>query len=347
MSPKPPAEEIDVDGIPVRLTSPDKTYYPELGEQGSKRAVVEHYRLVAPALLDALRERPTYLQRFPDGIEGEEVYQKRVPKFAPDYVDTVHVTFPSGRSADAIRPTNTATVVWGAQQAAITFHPWHCTAPDVDHPDEFRVDLDPQPGTGFTQAKRVARDVLHPLLTELGYEGFVKTSGGRGVHVFVTIEPRWTFTEVRRAVIALAREVERRAGGLVSSAWWKEERGETVFVDYNQNARDRTMASAYSLRRTPRATVSTPLTWAELGTDVDPDDFTLATFPERFAAVGDLWAERRSTLHSLEPLLALADRDEGNGLGDLPYPPSYPKMPGEPKRVQPSRARKDPTPPDP
>ncbi|WP_432563114.1 DNA polymerase domain-containing protein [Kineococcus sp. SYSU DK003] len=336
-----PAEEIDVDGTAVRLTSPDKTYYPELGARGSKRAVVEHYRLVAPALLTAVRDRPTYLQRFPDGVEGEEVYQKRVPRFAPGYVETVEVTFPSGRTAEAVRPTSTAALVWAAQQSTVTFHPWPCTAPDVDHPDELRIDLDPQPGTGFEQAGRVARDVLHPLLTELGYGGFVKTSGGRGVHVFVTIEPRWTFTQVRRAAIALAREVERRADGLVSSAWWKEERGQTVFVDYNQNARDRTMASAYSLRRTARATVSTPLTWDELGSGVDPDDFTLTTFPARFAAVGDLWADRRSTAFSLEPLLAMADADDDRGLGDLPYPPNYPKMPGEPKRVQPSRARKE------
>ncbi|PRY15928.1 non-homologous end-joining DNA ligase [Kineococcus rhizosphaerae] len=342
MSSKAPAEEIDVDGIAVRLTSPDKVYYPSLGGAGRKRDVVDHYRLVAPALLSALRDRPTHLQRFPDGIEGEEVYQKRVPKFAPEFVETVNVTFPSGRTADVIRPTTTAALVWAAQQSTITFHPWPCTAPDVDHPDELRVDLDPQPGTGFTQARAVARDVLKPLLDELGIEGFVKTSGGRGVHVFVTIEPRWTFTEVRRAGIALAREVERRADGLVSTAWWKEERGETVFVDYNQNARDRTMASAYSLRRTARATVSTPLRWDELAGDLDPDDVTLTTFPARFAEVGDLWAHRRDRAFSLEPLLALADRDAGDGLGDLPYPPTYPKMPGEPKRVQPSRARNPP-----
>ena len=339
MASKTPAEEIDVDGIPVRLTSPDKTYYPELGERGSKRAVVEHYRTLAPALLEAVRDRPTYLQRFPDGIEGEEVYQKRVPRFAPAHVRTVGITFPSGRSADALRPAHAADLVWAAQQATITFHPWHCTAPDVDHPDELRIDLDPQPGTGFEQARVVALDVLRPFLDDLGFTAFVKTSGGRGLHVFVTIEARWTFTQVRRAAIALAREVERRAGGRVTSAWWKEQRGEQVFVDYNQNARDRTIASAYSLRRTPRATVSTPLTWDELAAGAEPDDFTLVTFAERFAAVGDLWAGRRGSAHSLEALLELADRDEAGGLGDLPYPPSYPKMPGEPKRVQPSRAR--------
>jgi DNA ligase D-like protein (predicted polymerase) len=316
-------------------------YYPALGERGTKRAVVEHYRLVAPALLEALRERPTYLQRFPDGVEGEEVYQKRVPAHAPDYVETVRVQFPSGRSADALRPTAAPALLWAAQQATITFHPWHCTAPDVEHPDELRIDLDPQPGTGFEQARAVALDVLRPYLDELGYAGAVKTSGGRGLHVFVAVEPRWTFTEVRRAAIALAREVERRAGGRVTTAWWKEERGEQVFVDYNQNARDRTIASAYSLRRTARATVSAPLTWDELAAGADPDDFTLLTFADRFAAVGDLWAGRRGHVSSLQPLLDLADADEAGGLGDLPYPPNYPKMPGEPKRVQPSRARAD------
>ncbi|NAZ77069.1 ATP-dependent DNA ligase [Kineococcus sp. T13] len=339
MAPGAPAEELDVDGVAVRLTSPDKAYYPQLGPRGTKRAVVEHYRLVAAALLEAVRDRPTYLQRFPDGTEGEEVYQKRVPRSAPPFVHTVRITFPSGRSADALRPTSTAAIVWGAQQSTITFHPWHCTAPDVDHPDELRVDLDPQPGTGFAQAREVAREVLHPLLAELGLEGSPKTSGGRGLHVFASIEPRWSFTEVRRAAIALAREVERRAGGRVTTAWWKEERGAQVFVDYNQNARDRTIASAYSLRRTPRATVSAPLTWAELDTDVDPDDLTLTSFPERFAAVGDLWAGRRARTGSLEALLELAARDEAGGLGDLPYPPNHPKVAGEPKRVQPSRDR--------
>ncbi|MEZ0492574.1 non-homologous end-joining DNA ligase [Kineococcus sp. TBRC 1896] len=339
MNPRAPAEEIDVDGTPVRLTSPDKPYYPALGEAGTKRRVVEFYRLLAPALLGAVRDRPTHLQRFPDGVGGEEVYQKRVPRSAPGHVETVRVTFPSGRSADVVRPTNAATLVWAAQQSTITFHPWPCTAPDVDHPDELRVDLDPQPGTGFAQARAVARDVLRPLLAELGCEGFVKTSGGRGLHVVVAIEPRWTFTQVRRAGIALAREVQRRADGLVTTAWWKEERGEAVFVDYNQNARDRTIASAYSLRRTARATVSAPLRWEELTDDLDPDDFTLTTFPARYAEVGDVWADRGGRAHSLEPLLALADADAEAGLGDLPYPPNHPKVPGEPARVQPSRAR--------
>ncbi|MFB9377421.1 non-homologous end-joining DNA ligase [Kineococcus gynurae] len=336
---KPAGEEIDVDGIPVRISSPDKPYYPDLGEQGVKRAVVEHYRRVAPILLDTLRDRPTHLQRFPDGIDGEEVYQKRVPRFAPEFVETVNVTFPSGRTADVLRPTTTAALVWAAQQATITFHPWHTTAPDVDHPDELRIDLDPQPGTDFADARRVALDTLKPLLDELGLTGWVKTSGGRGLHVFLTLEPSWDFTAVRRAAIAVARELERRSPDRVTAKWWKEERGERVFVDFNQNARDRTIASAYSLRRTAKATVSTPLTWEELESGVDPDDFTLLTFADRLERVGDLWAGRRESPQSLRPLLDLAATDEANGFGDMPYPPNYPKMPGEPKRVQPSRAR--------
>lgn len=353
-----PAESLDVDGTAVRLSNPGKIYFPELGEDGgTKRHLVEYYRAVAllpdtgsvaadaageaiAPILRALRQRPTYLQRFPDGITGEEVYQKRLPPRVPEHVQSVRVTFPSGRHADALRVTNPADVVWGAQLGCVTFHPWHARASDVDHPDELRIDLDPQPGTGFADARGVALDVVRPLLEELGYRGFPKTSGGRGVHVYVRIRPEWTFPQVRRAAIALAREVERRAGGRVTTAWWKEQRGEQVFVDYNQNARDRTIASAYSARRTPRATVSTPLTWEEL-VDADPDDLTIATVPALVARRGDPMSALDDVAHSLEPLLELADRDEAGGLGDLPYPPNYPKMPGEPKRVQPSKARAD------
>jgi DNA primase len=210
----------------------------------------------------------------------------------------------------------------------------------VDHPDEMRIDLDPQPGTGFAEARAVALDAVRPLLEELGYRGYPKTSGGRGLHVYVRIEPRWTFPEVRRCAIAFARQVERLAGGAVTTAWWKEQRGEQVFVDYNQNARDRTIASAYSARRTARATVSTPLTWEEL-VDADPDDFTISTVPGLLERRGDPMAGIDAVAHSLEPLLELAERDEAGGLGDLPYPPNYPKMPGEPKRVQPSKSRAD------
>jgi len=337
------AETVRVAGIDVRLTSPDRIVFPALGEAGGrKRDLVDYYGTVSAhpsgALLAALRDRPCHLQRFPDGIDGDEVYQKRIPTHAPEHVGTCRVTFPSGRQADAMRVRHPADVVWAAQMSTVTFHPWHTRCDDVERPDELRIDLDPQPGTGFAQARRVALDVVRPLLDELGLAGFPKTSGGRGVHVYLRIQPRWDFIAVRRAAIALARQVERRAPELVTSAWWKEERGERIFIDYNQNARDRTIASAYSCRRTPRATVSTPVTWAEL-VDVDPDDCTIATVPGLLDRRGDPMAGIDGVAHSLEPLLEMADRDETDGLSDLPYPPNYPKMPGEPTRVQPSRAR--------
>jgi DNA ligase D len=343
-----PAEELDVAGTAVRLTNPDKIYFPRLGaDGGTKRHLVEYYRTIATLdgtpLVRALRDRPTYLQRFPDGVEGEEVYQKRLPPKVPEHVRSCRVTFPSGRHADALRVTNPADVVWAANLGCVTFHPWHATCSDVEHPDQLRVDLDPQPGTGFADAAGVAADVVHPLLDELGYVGYPKTSGGRGVHVFVAIEPRWTFTQVRRAAIALAREIERRSGGRVTTAWWKEQRGAQIFLDYNQNAKDRTIAAAYSVRGRPEGPVSAPVTWAELP-DVETEDFTIATMPARFAAVGDLHAGIDDAVWSIEPLLEWAERDERDrGLGDAPYPPNYPKMEGEPMRVQPSRARKPPT----
>jgi DNA ligase D len=329
-----PAIEIEVDGRDVRVTNPDKVYFPAVGV--TKCDLVEHYIGVGPGILRALSNRPTYMERFPDGIEGEQVYQKRFPKYAPDWIQTVQITFPSGRSADALCVTSVADVAWAANLGTVTFHAWHARGADVNHPDELRIDLDPQPGTGYEQARKVALDVVRPLLDDLGYVGFPKTSGGRGVHVYVRIEPRWTFVEVRRAAIAFAREVERRAPTQVTTAWWKEERGEKVFIDYNQNARDRTIASAWSVRRTPIATVSTPVTWDELP-DVVPDDFTVHTIAARFAEQGDPHTAIDAVHHSLEPLLEIASRDEAGGLGDLPYPPNYPKMPGEPPRVQPSR----------
>jgi len=330
---------LEVDGHPLRVSSPDKVFFPQApGGPVTKRELVGYYLAVGPAIVHALRDRPTYLQRFPDGIEGEEVYQKRLPSFAPEWMQTCRVTFPSGRSADALRVTGPADVVWAANLGCVTFHPWHSRCADTEHPDELRIDLDPQPGTDFDDARRVALEQVAPLLAELGYRGFAKTSGGRGVHVYVRIEPRWSFVQVRRAAIAMAREVERRAGGAVTTAWWKEQRGEAVFVDYNQNARDRTIASAWSIRRRPAATVSTPLSWAELA-EVDPQDCTVRTVPALLAQRGDPHAAIDEVHHSLEPLLALAERDEAGGLADLPYPPSYPKMPGEPKRVQPSRDR--------
>ncbi|MGB3483353.1 MAG: non-homologous end-joining DNA ligase [Mycobacterium sp.] len=333
-----PAQEVDVLGTKVRLTSPDKPYFPALGVAGTKASLVEYYRTIACAgpMMTALRDRPTHLQRFPDGIDGEEIYQKRVPQKHPDYLQTCVVTFPSGRTADALKITHPSAVVWAAQMGTVTFHPWQVRCPDVEHPDELRIDLDPQPGTGFREAANVAVQVLKPLLDELGLVGYAKTSGGRGVHVYLRIATEWDFIAVRRAGIALAREVERRAPDLVTTSWWKEERGERIFIDFNQNARDRTMASPYSVRRTAIATVSTPLHWSELA-DADPDDYTMATVPDLVARRDDPWSGMEDTVQSLKPLLDLVAADEERGLGDMPYPPNYPKMPGEPPRVQPSK----------
>jgi len=287
-------------------------------------------------MVTLLRDRPTHLQRFPDGIEGEEIYQKRVPVKHPEYLKTCTVTFPSGRTADALKVTHPSAIVWAAQMGTVTLHPWPVRCPDTEHPDELRIDLDPQPGTGFAQARSVAVDVLKPLLDELNLVGYVKTSGGRGIHVYLRITTDWDFLEVRRAGIALARELERRAPDLVTTSWWKEERGERIFVDFNQNARDRTMASPYSVRRTQIATVSMPLAWADLP-DADPDEFTMATVPDLVASRDDPWAGIDASAQSLRPLLDMVAADEERGLGDMPYPPNYPKMPGEPPRVQPSK----------
>jgi DNA ligase D len=341
--------EFEVDGHAVRVSSPDKPYFAELGV--TKSDVVRYFLSVGDGILGALRDRPTTLERWPGGVfegaklstradnRGDAFYQKRVPKGAPDFVETARITFPSGRPADEVCPTSLAVVVWAVNLGTLTFHPWPVRRPEVDHPDQLRIDLDPQPGTDFRDAARVAY-VLRDLLAELGMEGFPKTSGGRGLHVYVPIEPRWTFVEARRAVIALGRELARRRPDEVTMSWWKEERGERIFIDFNQMARDRTIACAYSIRPTPRAQVSTPLSWDELA-DVSPADFTVLTMPDRFAKVGDLHAAVTTKAYSLEPLLELVARDEANGEGDLPYPPEYPKMAGEPKRVQPSKARND------
>ena len=331
------ATEIDVDGVMVRVTNPDKPFYPKLGADGTKGKLIDYYRAVADGpMLTALRDRPTHLQRFPDGIDGEEIYQKRVPQKHPDYLETCTVTFPSGRTADALKVTHPSAIVWAAQMGTVTLHPWPVRCPDTEHPDELRIDLDPQPGTGFREASRVAVDVLKPLLDELGLVGYAKTSGGRGVHVYLRIATEWDFIAVRRAGIALARELERRATDLVTTSWWKEKRGERIFIDFNQNARDRTMASPYSARRTQIATVSMPLSWSELA-DADPDDYTITTVPDLVAAREDPWADIDTVKQSLQPLLDMVAADEEEGLGDMPYPPSYPKMPGEPPRVQPSK----------
>jgi DNA ligase D len=323
-----------VAGRNVRLTSPDKVYFPQRGY--TKRDVVEYYLAVGDGIFRALRERPTTLQRFPEGIEGEMFFQKRVPtRGVPPWLDTAQIAFPSGRKADELCPTDLAHVIWAAQMGTVVFHPWPVRRQHVDNPDELRIDLDPQPGTDFADAAEAA-GVLHEVLDELGWTGWPKTSGGRGVHVYVRIKPEWDFIQARRAGIALAREVERRRPDLLTTAWWKEERGERVFIDFNQMARDRTIACAYSLRANGRATASAPVTWAELP-DVEPDDFDLRTMPKRFAEIGDPHAGIDDAAVDITPLMEWFARDEAAGLGDMPYPPEYPKMPGEPKRVQPSR----------
>jgi DNA ligase D-like protein (predicted polymerase) len=340
---------VDAGGRELRVSSASREIFPATDATPAltKLDVVRYYLAVEDGIMRALRRRPTTLERWTKGVHpgvvltqregprgGDAFFQKRVPKGAPDYVETARIAFPSGRTADEICPTEIAVVAWCAQMGTITFHPWPVRADDVDHPDELRIDLDPQPGTGFEDAVRVAA-TARELLGELGYAGFPKTSGGRGIHIYVRIEPRWTFTDMRHAAIAFGRELERRLPGEVTTRWWKEERGERIFVDYNQNARDRTIASAYSIRPKPGAPVSAPFGWDELER-IRPEDLTVATMPARFAEAGDPHAAIDDVAHSLRPLL---DLYEEQGDGDMPYPPDYPKMPGEPKRVQPSRDR--------
>ncbi len=332
-----PFVELEVGGRTVKITNPDKVLFPARRE--TKRDLVDYYLSVGEGIVRALYERPTQLRRFPDGVEGEQIYQKRVPEKRPDWIEVARVTFPSGRHADELCVTEPAQVAWAANLAVVDFHPWPSRRRDVDRPDELRIDIDPQPGTEFADAKDVAATVRE-LLAEIGYTGWPKTSGNRGIHVACRIEPNWEFPVVRRCALAFAREVERRRPELVTTAWWKEERGERVFIDYNQNARDRTIASAYSVRGRADATVSAPVTWDELP-DVETEDFTLATMPARFAELGDVQAGIDDAVCDLRVLLEWVEREEAQGVGEAPYPPQFPKMPGEPKRVQPSRAKKD------
>jgi DNA ligase D len=334
-----PYTEVQVGERTVKLTNPDRVYFSERGE--TKLDLAKYYLSVGDGIVRALRERPCMLHRFPEGAGGERIYQKRIPKGAPDWVETVEVKFPSGRTADELCVTELGSVIWAVQMSTVEFHPWHSRRADTERPDELRIDLDPQPGTGFAEAVVVA-GLVRELLGELGAVSWPKTSGSRGVHIYLRIKPDFGFREVRRAALALAREIERRAPELVTTAWWKEERGQQIFIDYNQNARDRTIASAYSVRASPSGLVSAPVTWDELP-EVQTSDFTIATMPGRFADLGDLHAGIDDAAWSIEPLLEWADRDEHeHGLGDAPYPPNFPKMEGEPPRVQPSRARRRP-----
>lgn len=342
------AVEVQAGPRPVRVTSPDRVIYEETETTAAvtKLQVVEYYLAVEDGIMRALRDRPTALERWPRGVRddirlatrtGEKAdafYSKRLPKGAPEFVETVGITFPSGRTADELCPTEIGAVAWAAQMGTLTFHPWPVRRSDVDRPDELRIDLDPQPGTDFADAARVAL-VARDVLTDAGLVGFPKTSGNRGVHIYVRVEPRWDFVDVRHACIAFGRELVRRTHG-VTVSWWKEERGENVFVDFNQNSRDRTIASAYSLRPIKGAPVSTPVDWEELD-GLDPRSLNLNTVPARLAERGDAMAAIDDSPGNLEALLQMYADDEANGEGEMPYPPDYPKMPGEPPRVQPSR----------
>jgi bifunctional non-homologous end joining protein LigD len=328
------AETIIVAGREVAVSNPEKVLFPQAGH--TKLDLVRYYLAVAPGALHGSGGRPNVLVRYPNGTDGEFFYQKRAPQARPPWVEVVALRFPSGRSAEEVVPRDAAALAWMANLACLELHPHPVRAEDLDHPDELRIDLDPVPGVTWEQVRTVAREVA-ATLADFGLRGWPKTSGSRGLHVYVRIEPRWTFTEVRRAALAFAREVERRAPDMATSKWWKEER-QGVFLDYNQNAKDRTIAGAYSVRPTPDARVSAPLTWDEVPA-CDPHDFTLVTMPERFKSVGDVHAGMDEHAYSIEPLLELSDRHEREGLGDAPWPPHYRKQAGEPARVQPSRRR--------
>ncbi|HWI30652.1 MAG TPA: non-homologous end-joining DNA ligase [Microbacterium sp.] len=317
----------------ISLSSPNRVLWPEL--EITKRDLAEYAIAVSEPFLAANGNRPVSLERFPGGVDGESFFSKNPPKGTPDYVEAVTVTYNSGRRHPQLVLTEAAAIVWAIQMNTVVFHPWASLAGDTDNPVELRIDLDPQPGTGFADAVPAAH-ALRGVLREAGLEAWVKTSGNRGIHVFCPIEPTHEFLDVRHAVIAAARELERRMPDEVTTKWWKEERGERIFVDFNQANRDRTMAGAYSPRALPTATVSTPVAWDELD-GLDPAAFTVRTIPERLATVGDPWRGFLDKPGRIDTLLEWWERDLGNGLKELPFPPDFPKMPGEPPRVQPSR----------
>ena len=323
-----------IDGYEVTISNPDKVLFPK--PKYTKLDLANYYLAVSDGALRGAGGRPNMLVRFPNGITVPSFYQKRAPESRPPWIEVVTLRFPSGRTADEVVPRTPASLVWLANLACLELHPHPVRAEDLDHPDELRVDLDPVPGIKWPQVRQVAQ-LARVVLADFGLVGWPKTSGSRGMHLFVRIERRWGFDEVRRSALALAREVERRGNGLATSKWWKEERL-GVFVDYNQNAKDRTVASAYSVRPVPDARVSAPLSWDEVD-DADPEDFTLGTMPQRFAKIGDRHAGMDESAGSLEGLLDLSARQEKEGQGDAPWPPHYRKQPGEPPRVQPSKSR--------
>jgi DNA ligase D-like protein (predicted polymerase) len=332
---KPEAELLTIEGREVRVTNPGKPYF-SLQTKLSKLELVRYYLSVAPGALAGIRDRPIVLKRFVDGAEGQAFYQKRAPDNHPDWLRTVTLSFPSGRKAEEVVVDDAAGLAWIVNLGCIELHPHPVRSADLDHPDELRVDLDPGPGVEWESVRLVALEVK-ALLEEMGLRGWPKTSGSRGMHVNVRIQQRWTFSEVRRAAVALSREIERRVPKLASSKWWKEER-HGVFLDYNQNAKDRTTCSAYSVRPFPDARVSTPLEWDEVS-DCEPADFTVLTVPQRLKELGDPHAQMDASPGSLAKLLELAEKDEAEGLGDAPWPPHFQKMEGEATRVAPSRAR--------
>jgi bifunctional non-homologous end joining protein LigD len=329
------AEVLSIEGREVRVTHPDKLYFSKQTKL-SKLDIVRYYMSVSPGALNGIQDRPIVLKRFVNGAEAEAFYQKRAPSDLPSWLRTVTLSFPSGRTAEEVVVDQAAGLAWIVNLGCLELHPHPVRSADLDHPDELRVDLDPGPGVSWTDVRRVALEVKS-LLEELGLRGWPKTSGSRGMHVNVRIHPRWSFSEVRRAALALSRAVERRVPELASSKWWKEER-HGVFLDYNQNAKDRTTCSAYSVRPLPDARVSTPLHWHEVPA-CEPADFTVLTVPQRFAEIGDPHAEINHAPGSLEQLLELAAKDEADGLGDAPWPPHFRKMEGEAPRVAPSRAK--------
>ena len=323
-------------GHELELSSPGKVFFAERAD--TKLDLAEYYLAVEEPIMAAMGDRPVLLQRFPDGAGGKSFFQKRVPKNPPEWLATATVSTPNGTTSEALVIADIAHVVWAVNIGCLGFHVWPSKAADLDHADELRIDLDPTPGVDFEMIRQAAREV-QALLDELDMIGHPKTSGNKGLHIYVRLEPRWDSYQVRAAAVALARELERRRPDLLTAAWWKEERGRRVFVDFNQNAPHKTIFGAWSVRARPGAQVSTPITWDEVST-VLPDDLTIATVPERVRRDGDPWADMIERPQSIEALLEWSARDMANGLMDAPWPPVYPKQPNEPPRVAPSRARK-------
>jgi DNA ligase D len=333
---------MELAGRAVRVTNPDKVMFPERGE--TKLDLVGYYATIEAPLMNAIRGRPVLMERYPNGVGKSSFFQKRVPDDAPEWLETTIVSTPNGTTSRALVAADVAHIAWAANLGCLGFHVWPGRAADPEHADELRIDLDPQPGVAFPEAREAAHEVRR-LLEDVGVEGWPKTTGNRGIHVYVRLEPRWDPVEVRSGAVAIARELARRRPDLITDAWWKEERGKRVFVDFNQNAPHKTVFGAWSVRARPGAQVSTPFKWDELE-DIAPDDLTMASVPERIARDGDAWAGIDARPQSLEPFLEMSARDLASGLTDAPWPPVYPKMPGEPTRVAPSRAKRAPDEPD-